>query len=951
MTGKRMSRTARLALFGAALACQAVPLAAQGKAVDRTTLEQLFARFDAANSEADPAAYRALAAETLAEARRLYPANHPDVAIGRLNVAQTVAAAGEMDRALAEVDAVIPILARASRNPVYRAAWRNALNTRAYILNFKGDHAGALAINEQLVADYASDPGTTSRKDQASTLSNLAASYLEHGRLNDALARNAEAIDIALTLDPVPGDVAIWNANRVVYLYSAGRTEEAIAAAQTAIARVGPAIGTEHPMMANLYANLGAILFRVNRPHDAQPMIRRAYELIEKAQGGPNQNSATMRVQFAQALIRAGQFADAVAYLETATPIIDAQLGAQSDRALNARDTMLVALIATGKGKEAQDLAQQLLKTRDERLPEGHRDRANARDNLAKAAFANADWAVAEGAANETVAIRSRMLSADHPDTLLGRAMLLRVQDRANTRASADLIAESRALFAALTLNANLARGSAQAERQRPAYGWLAEIFARRGATEDAFKAQQWAARSSIDDALAIAESERAAVDDPAFAAVVVQRRQLLAARQGLEARLDANQVKPDAAFDLAGVTAQLVANRAEIGRLDAALSPQQQARLFFTPSALSDVEAVSAERSATAMITDLGGPKLVTLASGKAVKQYLIAADAPVGALVARLRGTLNAGGTAPFDRAASADLYRLLFPAETAALLRPARRLAVIANGSLGALPFGLLVQDARGKDYLVDRMVVSRLVRAPRAGEASVPPANVGSSLIALGGVESGKASTLMAMRSAGTARAIGDLPALPDARRELAALAEAIGAGPAQLLIGDQATEAQLRAVTVPQGAVLAFATHGLVSGELDGLDEPALLLTAAGTDDGLLKPSEIGGLTLPAWLVILSACNTASAADEDRPQLTGLVEGFFLAGAERVMASHWPVRDDIARRLSVGTVKGMRAGADPAAALRDAIRDVRSGKDGEAAADHPSLWAPFELFSR
>src|SRR3546814_7389102 len=39
-------------------------------------------------------------------------------------------------------------------------------------------------------------------------------------------------------------------------------------------------------------------------------------------------------------------------------------------------------------------------------------------------------------------------------------------------------------------------------------YGWLAEIFARRGAAEEAFEAQQWAARTGLDDALAIARSE-----------------------------------------------------------------------------------------------------------------------------------------------------------------------------------------------------------------------------------------------------------------------------------------------------------------------------------------------------------------------------------------------------------------------------------------------------------
>src|SRR3546814_21017772 len=95
----------------------------------------------------------------------------------------------------------------------------------------------------------------------------------------------------------------------------------------------------------------------------------------------------------------------------------------------------------------------------------------------------------------------------------------------------------------------------------------------------------------------------------------------------------------------------------------------------------------------------------------------------------------------------------------------------------------------------------------------------------------------------------------------------------------------------------------------------------------------------------------SACSSAGEAGADRPKLWGLSKGFFLAGAEGVMARHWSVCDDIARRLTVGTVKGLGRGDDTAAALRSAILSVRRGTDGEAKADHPALWAPFELFSR
>lgn len=913
-------------------------------APDRTRLDDLIARFEAADSNSEAAGYRALADQTLAEAKRLYPEGHPEIAARALYVAQAFAAAGDMDKAQSEVDWIVPALEGAQG---YRADWRNALSLRAYILNFKADHAGALAINEQLAAEYARDPAAQAIRDHAVTLSNLAASYLEHGRLEDALTRNAEAIRIGLALDPVPQDVAIWSANRVVYLYTAGRTEDAIITAQDGIAKTGAALGADHPAMANLYANLGAILMRINRPHDAMAPIRQAYELIEKANGGPNQNSATMRTQFAQALVRAGRHADAIAFLDYATPIIDAQLGAQSDRSLGARDTRLIALIALGQGADAEALARELLAVRDARLPEGHRDRANARDNLAKAAFTQGNWAAARDAAQQAVALRNRMLAPDHPDLLLSRAFLLRVEDRGDLLPSADLVTQARAVFGALTLNAQLARGSAQAERQRPAYGWLAEIFARRGAADDAFRAQQWAARTALDDVLAIAATERAAGSDPALAGLLAQRRELVSARQGLEARIDANGAKPDPAFDLAGVSAELARNRQDIAALDAGLTPDQRTSLIFAPAALADIQATAGNGDVSVMVTDIGNDWLVTAIGPGAVHQALAGADVPVDELVRRLRTVSDADGSGALDREAASGLFAALFPDEIGGLVRSAQQLFVTANGTLTSLPFGLLSADRKGRGLLLDKATIVRRVGVPHGRKRASGAVN--NTLIAFGGVPGAPARTLMAMRSATTAKTIAELPDLPDSRRELAALGNAIGAGSAQLLVGTEATEEALRNATVPSGAVLAFATHGLLSGELDGLSEPALLLSPAGSDDGLLKPSEIGAMNLPAGLVILSACNTATTSATDRPQLAGLVQGFFFAGAERVLASHWPVRDDVSRRLSVGTVLGMNDGLAPAEALRKAIARVRSGSDGEPALDRPGLWAVFELF--
>ena len=60
----------------------------------------------------------------------------------------------------------------------------------------------------------------------------------------------------------------------------------------------------------------------------------------------------------------------------------------------------------------------------------------------------------------------------------------------------------------------------------------------------------------------------------------------------------------------------------------------------------------------------------------------------------------------------------------------------------------------------------------------------------------------------------------------------------------MLTGPEATESAIRTADLAGADILAFATHGVTAGELEGLDEPALVVTPDGKDDGLLTASEI-----------------------------------------------------------------------------------------------------------
>ena len=138
----------------------------------------------------------------------------------------------------------------------------------------------------------------------------------------------------------------------------------------------------------------------------------------------------------------------------------------------------------------------------------------------------------------------------------------------------------------------------------------------------------------------------------------------------------------------------------------------------------------------------------------------------------------------------------------------------------------------------------------------------------------------------------------------------------------------------------------------VGGELEGLSEPALVLTppaqASEQDDGLLTASRVAQLQLDADWVVLSACNTAAGDGTPGAEgLSGLAKAFFYAGTRAVLVSHWPVFSKAAVKLTTTTFEALakepRLGR--AGALQKAMLSM-ADSDTEPVLGHPMLWAPF-----
>lgn len=307
-------------------------------------------------------------------------------------------------------------------------------------------------------------------------------------------------------------------------------------------------------------------------------------------------------------------------------------------------------------------------------------------------------------------------------------------------------------------------------------------------------------------------------------------------------------------------------------------------------------------------------------------------------------------------FDVGAAQRLYGAILPPAVEAVLGGTNELIFVTQEGLSDIPFAALLAgsghgDGTPEPWLVRRFAIRAStsvdsvrpagpVRAPRLFAAGAPRFSGSQDL-----------GTDLALVRGGTAdpMAIKALPSLPFAAEEIEALGRSFPGG--TLLTGDAATEAAVRTADLSQATIVVLATHGLVAGDMGGLSEPALVFTPPASpsagDDGLLTASEAAMLDLDADWVVLSACNTASGDRPGAPGFTGLARAFLFAGGRNILASHWPVRDDAAARLSVRTITAAAEGQTPAQALRTAMLELMDDPQVPNGSD-PSVWAAFTL---
>ena len=171
--------------------------------------------------------------------------------------------------------------------------------------------------------------------------------------------------------------------------------------------------------------------------------------------------------------------------------------------------------------------------------------------------------------------------------------------------------------------------------------------------------------------------------------------------------------------------------------------------------------------------------------------------------------------------------------------------------------------------------------------------------------------------------------------------------AVPAGRGMKALDFDASRALVTSQALARYRVVHFATHGLLDSERPELSGIVLSLfdRQGRPQNGFLRLHEIYNLSLPADLVVLSACQTALGKEVKGEGLVGLTRGFMYAGASRVSASLWKVDDagtaELMRRFYAHMLKD---GQTPAAALRAAQVEMA----GQTLWRSPYFWAAFVM---
>jgi len=829
-----------------------------------------------------------------------------------------------------------------------------SLDNLAALYHAMGDYARAEPLNQRALRIWEKTLGPE-HPETAVSLSNFAALYKAMGDYAKAEPLYRRALRIwEKVLGPEHPDTATSLSNLAMLYDDMCDYAKAEPLYQRALRIDEKALGPEHPNTASDLNNLAGLYWATGDCAKAEPLLQRALRIREKVLGPEHPTTATSLNGLAALYDALGDYAKAEPLHQRALRIWEKVLGPEHPHTATSLNNLAAPYIATGDYAKAKPLLERALRIWEKALGPEHPQTGASLSGMA--------WLYFDmGRRPEALELATRAGKAGLR-TLSNILSFTSEQQRMAYQARQQ---SPYALFAALGSAPDIARA----------------VLQQKGVVLDSLLEDRLVAEASANP------EDRAVIDE--LRSAKQRLTQLLLGTpkdfrpEALERRAEEKEALSKKVEELEGALARRVAG---LGRARRALSVTVEQVQASIPRQAVLVELLRYQhylgknkwegRYGAVVLAPAGGPAWFSLGEASAIEKN-----------IALYQKSIREKSSDKEFATLLAELYKQVWsPLERAI---PAGTLTVIisTDGQLSFLSFATLLTPRDrflGEEYSITYVSSGRdLLVGVKPSPTPGMTIYANPDFLATGPAAAESAGPSVALRGA-EMRDLGGifLGPLPGTAKECAALqAEAKRWGwPAEALVGAEATEARLQAVRSPR--VLHLATHGFFLPE-ESAGQPGLAAGGRGIggvrpygdtgfigdserllgrqpvlknpmhrsgialagaqvtidawkkgeipptqNDGILTAEEAGGLKLAGtWLVTLSACDTGTGEARSGEGVLGLRRGFIQAGAQNLLLTLWPVKDDETAKLMVDFYAAAQKSGNAPLALADMQREA------------------------
>ncbi len=433
--------------------------------------------------------------------------------------------------------------------------------------------------------------------------------------------------------------------------------------------------------------------------------------------------------------------------------------------------------------------------------------------------------------------------------------------------------------------------------------------------------------RQGVDPKLLNQEQEK----QQQLEAIEERRIQLLSGKHTLEQKNNLDDTREKILSDYQEIQRQI---RNKSPRYAALTQPQ--------PLSLQEIQQQVIDENTLLLEYFLGKERSYLWAITKAgISTYELPPREEIEAAVGKFRSILTNRRASPQRlQEASQNLSQLILSPVAEKLSN--QRIVIVSDGALQYIPFSALTLS-QSSDYtpLISQHEIITLPSAStlaviRQESRNKTPANNTIAIIAdpvfssdderVGG--SNKSASQLPLEAQQINRAAKDVginwTRLPGTRTEAEAILALIPESDKTTTSFDfAANRSQATSPELSNYRYIHFATHGFVNSDKPELSGIVLSLVNqhGEAQNGFLRLHDIFNLTLPAELVVLSACQTGLGEEIRGEGIMGLTRGLMYAGAERVVTSLWNVDDQATAKLMSQLYQGLlQEGLTPVAAF-------------------------------